>query len=95
MPELLEAGLPERLARAKFDFSKWADGQAWRFVKGDDYESSTDSFRYNVRRWARSNGLTVICRPYPALDSNGEPIPLSKVDPIALGVQFSRRTRSG
>jgi hypothetical protein len=88
MPERLDEGLPERNARAKYDFSKWADGEAWKFVKGEDYTSSTESFRVNVKRWAKDNGFAVEARPFPALDREGNPIPVTKTDPIALGVQF-------
>jgi hypothetical protein len=90
MPELLNEGLPERQPRSKQDFSEWADGQAWKFVKGQDYESSTDTFRASVRRWAKEHGYTLELRPYPASDRDGNPLPLSKADPVALGVVFSR-----
>jgi hypothetical protein len=90
MPQLLETGLPERASRSRFDFTKWADGQAWKFVKGDDYESSTETFRYNVRRWARDHGYDVELRPYPAMDRDGRDIPLAKADAIAIGVLFKR-----
>ena len=92
MPQLLEEGLPERSSRSKFDFTAWADGQAWRFVKGEDYDSSTESFRYNVRRWAKANGYDVECRPYPASDRDGRDLPASKADPVALAVSFHRRS---
>lgn len=88
MPELLQDGLPARIARAKFDFAQWADGQAWKFVKGQDYDSATETFRTNVRKWAKANGLEVELRPYPAVDDRGEEIPLTKEDAIALGVRF-------
>jgi hypothetical protein len=90
MPELLEDGLPKRTSRTKFDFTQWADGQAWRFVKGEDYDSSTETFRYNVRRWAKANGYEVECRPYPATDRQGNEIPVTKADAMALGVRFQR-----
>jgi hypothetical protein len=89
MPELLKEGLPERTSRSKFDFSQWTDGQAWKFVKGEDYDSSTDTFRSNVKRWARENGYEVELRPYPALDREGREIPVTKTDPVGLGVRFS------
>ena len=89
MPDLLKDGLPERHARSRFDFAKWTDGQAWKFVKGEDYESSTETFRANVKRWAREHGYEVELRPYPALDREGRPIPVTKADPVALGVLFS------
>jgi hypothetical protein len=88
MPELLAEGLPAQAARRRFDFARWADGQAWRFVKGQDYTSSTETFRVNVRRWARDNGYEVELRAYPAVDGDGREIPLSKRDGIALGVRF-------
>jgi hypothetical protein len=88
MPELLTEGLPERSTRSKFDFSEWADGQAWKFVKGSDYDSSTETFRANVKRWAKVNGYEVEVRPYLALDRAGREIPLVKSDAIALGVRF-------
>jgi hypothetical protein len=90
MPELLEEGLPERSPRSKFDFSPWADGQAWKFVRDQDYESSTETFRSNVKRWARDHGYEVELRPYPATDRDGKEIPVTKSDPVALGVIFSR-----
>jgi len=89
MPEQLEDGLPERSTRAKYDFSKWTNGEAWKFVKGEDYTSSTESFRVNVKRWAKENNFDVEVRPFPALDREGRAIPVTKSDPIALGVQFT------
>lgn len=88
MPELLEDGLPQRRPRTRFDFEQWADGRAWKFVRGEDYESSTDTFRYNVKRWAKARGLEVELQSYPALDGGGEELPVTKADPIALGVRF-------
>jgi hypothetical protein len=87
MPELLRSGLPER-ARRSPDFSEWADGQAWKFVKGQDYASTTETFRAVVRRWAREHGYDVEARPFPALDDAGEELPLTRHDGIALGVRF-------
>lgn len=89
MPELLTDGLPGPVSRSKFDFSQFADGQAWKFVKGQDYDTSTSSFRHSVRRWARTNGYVVETRPYPALDHDGRELPLSRADPVALGVRFT------
>lgn len=94
MPELLSAGLPDRASRSKFDFAHWADGQAWKFVKGSDYDSSTETFRANVKRWAKLNGYEVELRPYPALDRAGREVPLIKSDGIALGVRFVSNGRS-
>jgi hypothetical protein len=88
MPELLTDGLPDKASRSKFDFTQWADGQAWKFVKGTDYDSSTETFRTNVKRWAKQNGYEAEMRPYPALDRAGREIPLVKADGIALGVRF-------
>jgi hypothetical protein len=79
MPDLLEDGLPQPVKRNKFDFAEWADGRAWRFVKGQDYHSSTETFREHVRRWANDE------------DERGDEIPLAKADAVALGVQFARR----
>jgi hypothetical protein len=93
MPELLTDGLPERASRSKFDFSAWTDGQAWKFVKGEDYQSSTETFRYNVKRWAKQHGYKVELRPYPALDADGKEIPVTKADPVALGVRFQGNGR--
>jgi hypothetical protein len=95
MPELLSTGLPERGSRTKFDFTKWADGQAWKFVKGDDYTSSTETFRYNVKRWAKANGFAAELVPYPALDREGQEIPVTKADPVALGVRFTPADANG
>jgi len=88
MPELLKDGLPERSRRSQVDFAQWADGQAWKFVKGEDYTSTTETFRASVRRWARDQGWQAELRPYPELDADGEPVPLAKADAIALGVRF-------
>jgi hypothetical protein len=90
MPQLLKDGLPPRPTRSKFDFSEWADGRSWKFVKGQDYDSATETFRLNVRKWARVNGFEVELRPFPALDSDGRELPLTKADAVALGVCFSR-----
>ena len=95
MPQVLQEGLPEPLSRSKFDFGEWADGQAWKFVKGKDYTSSTETFRYNVKRWARANGYSVELRPFPALDKRGRPLPATKSDPIALAVRFSKSNGGG
>lgn len=95
MPELLADGLPERTKRSKFDFTQWADGQAWRFVKGADYDSSTETFRMNVKNWAKANGYEVELRPYPALDRDGKEIPVTKADPVALGVAFHPMNGNG
>jgi hypothetical protein len=89
VPQLLEDGLPDRSSRSKFDFTQWADGKAWKFVKGEDYESSTETFRTNVKRWARDHGYEVELRPYPATDRDGKEIPVTKTDPVALGVIFN------
>jgi hypothetical protein len=91
MPELLTDGLPERARRSKFDFSEWADGRAWRFVKGEDYDSSTETFRSHARRWAKANGYDIALRPYLASDANGDEVPLTKQDAVALGIQFTKR----
>jgi hypothetical protein len=95
MPELLNDGLPERAARSKFDFAKWADGQAWKFVKGEDYASSTETFRYNVRRWARDHGYEAAVRPFPAVDRDGNALPLTKADAVAVGVILRRPGENG
>ena len=89
MPELLKDGLPDRRSRSKFDFSGWADGQAWKFVKGEDYASSSETFRYNIRRWARHHGYRTEVRPYPAVDRDGNELPLSKADPVAIGIRLT------
>lgn len=91
MPQLLQDGLPARTTRSRFDFAKWADGQAWKFVKGEDYDSSTETFRYNLRRWARDNGFEIDLRPFPALDRDGNEVPVTKTDPVAIGVRFHRQ----
>jgi hypothetical protein len=90
MPQLLKDGLPPRPTRSKFDFSEWADGRSWKFVKGQDYDSATETFRLNVRKWARVNGFDVELRAFPALDSAGREVPLTKADAVALGVRFFR-----
>lgn len=91
MPELLDEGLPAPASRSRFEFTQWADGRAWRFVKGDDYDSTTDTFRSHVKRWAKRNGYEVELRTYPALDEQGNLLPATKADPIALGVQFTAK----
>lgn len=70
--------------------SQWADGRAWEFVKGADYDSSTETFRANVKRWAKIHGFKVELRPYLAIDRDGRELPLVKTDAVALGVRFAR-----
>jgi hypothetical protein len=89
MPELLQDGLPERVGRSKFDFSQWCDGQAWKFLKGTDYDSSTETFRANLKRWAKLHGYVVELRPFPDRDRDGREIPLVKADAAALGVRLT------
>jgi hypothetical protein len=89
MPELLQDGLPERVGRSKFDFSQWCDGQAWKFLKGTDYDSSTETFRANIKRWAKLHGYEVELRPFPDRDRDGKEIPLIKADAVALGVRLT------
>jgi hypothetical protein len=89
MPELLPDGLPQPRVRSKYDFSEWADGQTWKFVRGADYDSSTATFRSNVRRWAKAHGFAVECRPYPAEDGDGRVLAATKSDPVALAVRFA------
>jgi hypothetical protein len=89
MPQMMPEGLPERAGWSRYDFSQWTDGKAWKFLRGEDYESSTESFRDNLRRWARSNGFEVTIRSIPATDERGRPLPRNQADPIGLGVCFS------
>jgi hypothetical protein len=91
MPEVLPDGLPDRPGRSRLDFSQWADGQAWQFVRGEDYASTTESFRYLVRRWAKANGFVAETRPLPATDADGRPVPVSKEEPVGLAVRFASR----
>jgi hypothetical protein len=93
MPELLGDDLPERPRPARMDFSPWADGRVWKFARGQDYSSTTQSFRSAVRRWARAHGYEVDCRPYPAIDEAGRPLPVTQADPVALAVRFRARRR--
>ena len=94
MPELLPEGLPERPGRSRIDFSQWADGQAWQFVRGEDYRSTTESFRYLVRRWAKANGFVAETRPLPAAASEVED-PESLPQPAARTQrQIDRRARA-
>jgi hypothetical protein len=88
MPELLPDGLPERASRTRFDFSAVADGQVWKFIAGVDYTSSLESFRYNVRRWARAHGYVVETRPVPAADDSGRPLPPTEAAPVGVAVRF-------
>jgi hypothetical protein len=92
MPELLSDGLPERASRSRFDFSEWADGQAWQFVRGKDYTSTTASFRHNVKRWAKAHGYLVETRPLLDADPKGRPLPASQADPVGLAVCFTPAT---
>jgi hypothetical protein len=85
---MLPDGLPVQASRSRFDFSDWADGRAWKFMRGEDYTSSTDSFRYNVKRWAKAHDYVVEMRPIPASDDRGRPLPAAKADPIGLAVRF-------
>ena|SRR5215212_4927249 len=94
MPDLLQ-DLPQATASTKYDFSRWADGQAWKFVRGRDYDSSTETFRYNVRRWAKAHGYVAECRYLAALDEHNRALPVSKADPVALAVRFSRAAGDG
>jgi hypothetical protein len=89
MPQMMPEGLPDRTSWSRYDFSQWADGKAWKFVRGEDYESSTESFRYNVKRWAKSHGFDAAVRTLPATDEGGRPLPASKSEPIGLGVCFT------
>jgi hypothetical protein len=89
MPQLMPEGLPERTSWSRYDFTEWTDGKAWRFLRGEDYDSSTDTFRYNVKRWAKAHGYDVTIRSIPATDERGRPLPSSKADPIGIGVSFS------
>ena len=89
MPQLLPNGLPDRARHSRFDFSEWADGQAWKFLRGEDYDSSTDSFRYNVKRWAAAHGYDAETRPLPATDERGRPLPATKADPVGLAVRLT------
>jgi hypothetical protein len=91
VPTMLPEGLPARATHARFDFTDWADGQAWKFLKGEDYTSTTESFRYNVRRWAKAEGVGVETRPIPAVDDRGRPVPATKMEPIGLAVRFTPR----
>lgn len=88
MPELLPDGLPERATRSRFDFIEWADGQAWKFVRGVDYTSSTQTFRHNVKRWAKRHGYELTTRPILALDEQGRPLAARAADPVGLAVRF-------
>lgn len=90
MPEVLPEGLPERATGSRYDFTPWADGQAWKFARGEDYDSTTQTFRHNIRRWAKAQGLAVHTRPLPATDERGRPLPTNKVEPVGLAVCFSR-----
>ena len=94
MPELLPEGIPDRASLSRYDFTQWADGQAWKFIRGEDYDSSTDTFRSNVKRWAKAHGYRVDTRPLPATDERGRPLPSSKADPIGLAVCFTAADQS-
>jgi len=88
MPQLLPEGFPEPASRSRFTFNDWADGQVWRFVRGEDYTSTTDSFRYNVKRWAKAHGFEAEAQVIPAADGKGRALPATKAEPIGLAVRF-------
>lgn len=90
MPELLTDGFPEPASRSRFDFTEWADGQAWKFVHGVDYTSSTQTFRHSIKRWARAHGYQVATRPILALDEQGQPLPARTAEPTGLAVRLTR-----
>lgn len=90
MPQLLPDGLPDRDSRSRFDFSDWADGRAWKFLRGEDYATSTATFRSNVKRWAKAHDYTVKTRPLPATDERGRPLAAAQAEPVGLAVCFTR-----
>jgi hypothetical protein len=88
MPQLLPDGFPEPATRSRFDFTEWANGAVWSFVRGQDYTSSTDSFRYNVKRWAKAHGYAVEVQTISATDERGRAIPAAKAEPVGVAVRF-------
>ena len=42
-----------------------------------------------LRRWAKANGFSAETRPLPATDKDGEPIPVSKQEPVGIAVRFA------
>ena len=46
------------------------------------------ALRPSVRKWAKANGYEAEVRAYPATGGDGQEIPITKTDPVALGVRF-------
>lgn len=46
-------------SNSKYPWNEWADGSIWELVKGEDYQSKTNSMRMNVYKYADKNRLTV------------------------------------
>jgi hypothetical protein len=90
MPQLLADGFPKQASRSRFDFTEWADGKVWRFLRGEDYTSSTDSFRYNLKRWGKANGWNVEVQTIPAVDDGGRALPATKAEPIGVAARFTQ-----
>jgi hypothetical protein len=88
MPKLLPDGFPEPATRSRFDFTEWANGEVWSFIRGEDYTSSTDSFRYNVKRWAKARGYAAELQTIAATDERGHALPATKAEPVGVAVRF-------
>ena len=58
--------------------------------EGEGEKPAPGPSRANVRRWAAENGYEVALRAYPAVDREGSELPVTKADPLALGVVFER-----
>ena len=88
MPKLLTDGFPEPVTRSRFDFAEWANGEVWSFERGEDYTTSTESFRYNVRRWAKAHGYAAELQTIAATDERGHALPATKADPVGVAVRL-------
>jgi hypothetical protein len=54
-------GFPPR-RRARWDFSRVADGEVYLLRKGRDFDVEVDSLAIAARRWAREHGYTLTTR---------------------------------
>ena len=51
---------PESTARhrARYDWERWSDGNAWRAIDGEHFHNGTASFVEAGRRWAERHDCT-------------------------------------
>lgn len=63
MAERLDDQLAHRLGRPTlYPWEQWADGAAWRIVRGDDFKVSVESMRSALWSHAQRNSLRVATR---------------------------------